>query len=312
MKKQTWILIIVAVILLVVYFVSRTGAPVKRVADYFVEIDSALVNKVEIHHDTVGVVLEKRGEGWWVASPIEYPANPRFGEDMAGKVADLKIENLITEQTEKRDIFEVTDSAGITVTVHAAEQSPMTFIMGKVSENYRHTYMRMVDSDKIYLVKGVFKSYFTRRVKDWRDKTICKYEKEDFRGFVLEYPGKSMELAMADTGWIARIGAEEFVANLNIVDRLVNMAHNVQAFDFVDDLDTERYDFTRPAFQLKATTLTDEFTLRLLPEDEEAKKYIVEKEGALTHFVIYESTAKALMKDFDEFRPVDDEEKKES
>ena len=310
MRKQTWILIGLVVILLVIFLASRTRTPVKRVADYFVKIDSAMVQKVEIHHDTVDVVLEKKGDEWWVAKPIEYPANPRFGEDLAGKVSDLKIENLITEQPDKQGLFEVTDSAGITVTVHTSGKTPVTFVMGKISEAYRHTYMRMVDSDKIYLIKGVYKSYFTRRVKDWRDKTIAKYEREDFRAFVLEYPDKTMELAYADTAWVAKIGNEVFVPKQNIVDRLVNMAHNVQCFDFIDDLDPVKYNFAKPMFTLKATTFSDEFTLKLLPENEEATKYVVEKVGATTHFVIYESTAKALMRDFDEFRP--DEEGSES
>jgi hypothetical protein len=260
------------------------------------------------------VVLEKRGESWWIAKPIEYPANPTFGEDLAGKVADLKIENLITEQPEKQGMFEVTDSAGITLTVYSAGKEPVEFIMGKISDAYRHTYMRLADSNKIYLVKGVYKSYFSRRVKDWRDKTIAKYNKEDFRNFVLEYPGKSMELTYQDTTWIAKIGSETFSPKQNIVDRLVNMAHNIQCFDFVDTLDTQKYNFSKPAFTLRATTTSDQFTLRLLPEDKEAKKYIVEKEGTPTHFVIYESTAKALMKDFGEFRPEEETkaEKKES
>ena len=303
MKKQTWILILVAVVLLLVYFVSRTRTPVKRSSEYFVTIDSAAVQKVEIKHDTSDVILEKRADQWWVAKPVEYPANPMFGNDLAGKVADLKIENLISEQPDKQKLFDVTDSAGIVVTVDAAGKSPVTFIMGKVDDSYRHTYMRLADSNKIYLVNGVYKSYFTRNVKDWRDKTIAKFDKNDFTQFVLEYPTKSMELIKQDTVWTAKIGKEEFVPKQNIVDRLVNMAHNIQCFDFIDHLDSSKYNFSKPAFTLIATTTTGGFTIKLLPENKEASKYIVEKEGDPTHFVIYESTAKALMKDFDEFRP---------
>ena len=127
MKKQTWILILVAVVLLLVYFVSRTRTPVKRSSEYFVTIDSAAVQKVEIKHDTSDVILEKRADQWWVAKPVEYPANPMFGNDLAGKVADLKIENLISEQPDKQKLFDVTDSAGIVVTVDAAGKSPVTF-----------------------------------------------------------------------------------------------------------------------------------------------------------------------------------------
>jgi hypothetical protein len=310
MKKQTWMLIGLVVVLFVVYLLSRTGTPVKREADYFVKFDSVAIQKVEIHHQKGDVTLEKRGDQWWVVSPIEYPANPQFGDDMAGKLADLKIENLITEQPEKQEKFELTDTTAITVTVHAGGE-PATFLMGKISEGYRHTYMRLADSDKIYLVKGVYKSYFSRNVKDWRDRTICDYNKEDFRRFVLKYPDKSMELTNVDTAWIAKIGREEFVAKKSIVDRLVNMCHNIKCFDFVDSLDTRKYDFSKPAFELDVSLVGDQFTMKLLPEDDEATKYIVEKSDALTHFIIYQSTAKALMKEFDEFRPGEDEEEKE-
>jgi hypothetical protein len=310
MKKQTWILLMLVVVFAVIFWVSRTRTPVKRVSDYFVKIDSAAVQKVEIRHDTSDVLLEKRSDQWWVAKPVDYPANPMFGADLAGKVADLKYENLISEQPDKQSLFDVTDSAGIIVTVDAAGKAPVTFIMGKVDDSYRHTYMRMADSNKIYLVNGVFKSYFTRNVKDWRDKTIAKYDKNDFTKFVLQYPDKSMELTKEDTVWTAKIGKEEFVPQQNIVDRLINMAHNVQCFDFIDHIDTTKYDFSKPAFTLIATTTTDGYTIKLLPENKEASKYVVEKEGDPTHFVIYESTAKALMRDFDEFRPKKEEEAK--
>jgi len=312
MKKQTWILIILAVVLVLLFWVSRTRTPVQRGSEYFVKFDSATVHKIEVKYDTMDVVLEKRGDQWWVTKPMEYPANPTFGADMAGKVADLKIENLITEQPAKQGMFDVTDSAGTAVTVYDDAKPPITLVMGKIDEGYRHTYMRLADSNKIYLIKGVYKSYFTRNVKDWRDKTIAKYNADDFRGFVLEYPDKKMELTLQDSVWIARIGSEQFVAKKNIVDRLVNMAHNVQCFDFVDVLDASKFDFSKPAFILRATTTAGDFTLKLLPENKEANKYLVEKDGVPTHFVIYESTAKALMKDFDEFRPEKEEAKKSS
>ncbi len=310
MKKQSWILVIVAVVLLVIYFVSQQGTPVKRVADYFVEIDSAEVSKVEIKHKDVELTLEKRGDQWWLTDPVEYPANARFGEDLASKLSDLRIENLISQQVEKQEMFEVTDSQGIAVTVHAGGD-PITILMGKVSEGFRHTYMRLADSRDINLVKGVYQSYFTRNVRDWRDKTITKSNKEDFTGFVLTYPDRSMELTKLDTGWVAKIGDEEFAAKENIIGRLTNLLGNMNCFDFMDTLDTQKYDFSKPDFQLKVTTLTNEFTFKLLPVDEEAQKYILEKDDALTHFLIYQSTAKVLMKEFDEFRP-DPEEEKES
>lgn len=310
MKKQTWILVIIAVVLLVIYFVSQRGTPVKRVADYFVEIDSAAVSKVEIKHKDGELTLEKRGVGWWITHPVEYPANPRFGEDLAGKLSDLRVENLISQQPEKQEMFEVTDSAGIRITVYAGGD-PITIIMGKVSEGFRHTYMRLADSQDINLVKGVYKSYFTRKARDWRDKTITKFDKEDFTGFELIYPNKSMTLTKLDTGWVAKIVNEEFAAKQNIVGRITNLLGSMNCFDFMDTLDTQKYDFSKPEFQLKVTTLTDEFTLKLLPEDEEAQKYILEKDDALTHFLIYQSTANVLMKDFDEFRP-DPDEKEEN
>ena len=310
MKKQTWILVIIAVVLLVIYLVSQRGTPVKRVADYFVKIDSAAVSKVEIKHEDVELTLEKRGDQWWLTEPVEYPANARFGEDLASKLSDLRIENLISQQTEKQEMFEVTDSQGIRVTVYAGG-APITIIMGKVSEGFRHTYMRLADSQDINLVKGVYRSYFTRNVRDWRDKTITKYDKEDLTGFVLTYPNKSMELTKLDTGWVAKIGNEEFAAKQNIVGRLTNLLGSMNCFDFMDTLDTQKYDFSKPDFQLKVTTLADEFTIKLLPVDEEAQKYVLEKDDALTHFLIYQRTAKVLMKEFDEFRP-DPEEKEES
>jgi len=309
MKKQSLILVVIAVILLVIYIFSQRSTPVKRSADYLVKIDSAAISKVEILNEDQHVILEKHGDEWWMTYPVEYPANPRFGEDMSAKLSDLKIENLISQQPDKQEKFEVSDSSGISVTVQAGKE-PITIIMGKISEGYQHTYMRLLDSDNIYLVKGVFRSYFSRNAKDWRDKNITKYNKEDFIGYTLTYPDKSMELTKIDTGWVAKIGNEEFVAKKSIVKRISNLLSNLNCFDFVDTLDTEKYDFSKPAFQLNVKTVTDQFAIRLLPEDEEAEKYILEKDGALTHFLIYKSTANALMKDFEEFRPDPEEEKK--
>jgi hypothetical protein len=312
MRKQTWLLVIAAVILLLIYLASRSKTPVKREAEYFIKVDSTAIQKVEIRSDNSSVVLEKRGDKWWVTDPIEYPANPQYCNELSGKLADLEIENLISEQVDKQSMFEVTDSAGTLLTITAGGKQPGNIIMGKMSDSYRHTYMRKADSDKIYLVKGVYKSYFNRKAKDWRDKTIASYDRDQLRGFVLTYPNSTFELTMVDSVWMVKSGTEQFAADKGNVDRLVNMVHNLQCFDFVDSLDTRKYDFSKPAFQLKVMTTADQFTLKVLPEDKDSKKYVVEKEGALTHFIIYESTAKAMMKELDEFRPKPKEEKKES
>ena len=312
MKKQTLILLGLAVILLIIYLVSRSKTPVKRGAEFFIKVDSTAIQKVEIGRDENLVVLEKRGDKWWVTNPMEYPANVQFTADLVAKLSDLQVENLISEQSDKQELFEVNDAAGTKVVIYAGGKAPSTIIIGKMNENYRHTYMRMADSNKIYLIKGVYKSYLTRKVKDWRDKTIASYDKEQLQGFSFIYPNKSFELTKMDTTWMVKSGAEQFTADKGMADRVVNMARNMQCYDFMDTLDTRLYDFTKPAFELKVITTTDQFVLKFLPEDKEAKKYVVEKEGAITHFVIYESTAKVLMKDSDEFRPKPKEEKKES
>jgi hypothetical protein len=311
MRKQTLILIGIAIVLLIIYLVSRSKTPVKREAEYFVKVDSAAIQKIEIGTGENLVVLEKRSDKWWVTNPMEYPANAQFTSDLVSKLSDLQIENLISEQADKQELFEVNGEKGTKVAIYAGGKEPSTIIIGKMNDNYRHTYMRKADSDKIYLIKGVYKSYLTRKVKDWRDKTIASYDKDQLQGFVFTYPNKTFELTKSDTEWTVKSGTEQFVADKGIVERLLNMVHNLQCFDFMDSLDTRLYDFSKPAFQLKITTTSDQFTLKLLPEDKEAKKYIVEKEGAITHFVIYESTAKVLMKDIDEFRPKPKDEKKE-
>ena len=297
--KRTLLLLVVFVLLIGALWLMRSTEPVVKKAKPFIEVDSASVQGLGIVYGPDSVYLAHRDDGWWLEYPIEYPAAERTVGTAVDKLESMNIEGLITDNPESFTKYEV-DTVGLRVYV-VAEGKSTGFIIGKNASNFQHTYMRYINQNDVWLVKGSYRNVFGKALKDWRDRTITDLPMESVRKVEIIYPEETISLAWQDSLWKVTAPGKDFAGETSLVERLLRLMCRINTVDFLDTLKV--VSFEKPEAILRAEFEGNEpLELKLVPLDETGKKYVLEKTGALTHFIIYKATATTLMKRAEDFR----------
>ncbi len=192
-NKSITYLGITLVVLLIVFFISKSTDKTVGRTEYFVKVDTNLVDYIHLVSPDHGeTTLEKVNDFWRVTDPVDFPAEVRNVHEVMKKLDGLEIENLVSGRAEQRSNYQV-DSTGILVEVKGGGKMLANFYIGKPASTYKHTYMREVDSDDIFMVDGNFKYFFSRKTNDWRNKSIIQINKDAIEEFSVKFPDKSKQ-----------------------------------------------------------------------------------------------------------------------
>jgi hypothetical protein len=226
------------------------------------------------------------------------------------KQQEMKNLSMVTERPDRYADFQVADSGATIVTIGQGGKNT-SFLLGKPGPTLQTSYARQVASKEVWEIAGNHSGTFNRKAKEWRDMKITTVDMNAIQSVVLEYPSQSVRLSLADSVWKVDTGKEQFEASKDLAERLTRMISKFSAVDFADTLAPEAFD--KPEAHIIATLNTGEtIDLKLIPKDEAKSQYYVRKQGASSDFVIYKSTADALMKKPEDFKQKDDQTSKEA
>jgi hypothetical protein len=233
MKKNTYILIGLFIVLLIVAFLvlQKPGEQSASSAStgFFTVIDSVSVDKIEIKTPTFSLVLEKRGTEWYIAQPINYKANQTNVGQIIHQIKTLEVKSTVSSKPEKHSVFQV-DQTGTEVKVYEKGIEKTSFVLGKMAASYTESYARKLNSNDVLLVEGAYSYMFSRPVKEWRDKTIFTTLKESIKELQYQYGDTTFSLAFKDSTWL--IGKDK--VQQSVIDGVLTSLSNLQADDFID------------------------------------------------------------------------------
>ena len=324
MSRTTMVLTGILALQIVVWGVASLDRQHVKETRPFLALDTSQIDYIHIKNKDGEVSLQKVGATWKVTSPYNYTANDSYTETLIEKLAELREESIVSGSKGKWKDFEVDDSSA--AYVEAGRQGGVMdkFYCGKPSKTYTHTYMRRAGSDDVWLVSGTPRSSFTRRPKDWRDKSILELDRTMIERVALNFsgetvmltreisaPGADTTLVKGDTTWKV-VGSKggALVADSKPLNRFFNTLTKLRAMDFLDAGEDTLPDFSKPDFSVEVYLEGNQHELlQFQPQGgDDAKRWVVRKQGIeSTMFVVYESTIKNLKKQPADFK----EEKKE-
>jgi hypothetical protein len=294
------------VILVMIYFLMQKSEPVVEPGQAFVQADSAQITQLTVQFTDDTVTLVKEGESWVIQDGgRNYPANATNVGRALQRFNQMTRQAMITKKADRLAEFQLDDSNAVRVTFTQNGKAE-TILLGKAGPSFQTMYARRDGSDEVWEISGNHTSSFKRKAGDWRDKTITKLTMDDVTKLEFRYPTETITAVKADTTWHISDGKTEFDAPNNLVERVTRLLSSMNAVEFVDTLPDA--DFATPDMQLLATLNTGEtIDLKLKKKDDE--QYFIRKNGALSDFVIYNSTANVLMKKAGDFKPQTEEKK---
>jgi hypothetical protein len=148
----------------------------------FAEKDTKQIDKIVINKPpgdagkATEVVLEKKEDEWKLVKPIEYKANKNNVESLLSSLERLEVKEEVASGTDHYGEFGVTDKLALHAVFHKGKEVAADLYFGEGGSRGQMT--RIAGRDGVYAVQGYASYAFGRDVKDWRDKSVFKFDEK--------------------------------------------------------------------------------------------------------------------------------------
>jgi hypothetical protein len=209
MKTKNLIIlgIILVVVVGIIVLSEKMGSQRKsgKVKEFFPDFSEANCSAFQITDKNGSIKLKKQGDIWVIesqeeketeeeeeAAPIleetvtkdltaseefEYPADSGSVASVMEKLAVMKMDELISKNPDKQEVFEVDSVKGTLVEVWDSKNKSIgKFRIGKSGPDWSSHFVRMISSNDVYSVSGSIKYAFFTDKKRWRDKKVLRFD----------------------------------------------------------------------------------------------------------------------------------------
>lgn len=246
MKKNTWIVVGLVVVLGLIYFFTRQDKVSVGVKNLELpHLDQSKVDRIEVGGKNK-VTLIKENNAWRLEMG-EGEAKRLVAADQANvasmlkAIEDLKPSYYVTELADRLKTLGFEPDAAIPLTLKGGGQVLWALVLGNNATNGGR-YAKLPDSKDVYVVKTTFWQLIRNNAIDWRDRVIWPINDADLRSFTMERAGeKALELVKKDDAseWELAAGQQSLPPSFRVdklaLSSLVRAAASIRASAFLDD-----------------------------------------------------------------------------
>jgi hypothetical protein len=135
---------------------------------------------------TLSLVMEG---GRWLVGPKKYPADVNLVNDLAGRIRNMEVTGLVSEQPfyEK---YGLAPEKAVNVTLKNGDSVLRRLSIGDVASTGKHTYVRIDDRPQVYQISETFTLGVNLSEEDFRDREICNISGDEITEVILSYKGR--------------------------------------------------------------------------------------------------------------------------
>ncbi len=279
---------------------SEYEKKVETATPLFPNFNKEQVVKIEITATGETTTLSKQDEGdWVVASMDNYPADSEGITELLTKVTEFKNTQRVSNNPEKQSEFEV-DSTGVEAKLMDANDKVLAHLfVGKTTPGFLSSYVRLADTNDVYVAQGYLQSVFNKGTRTWKDRTIFSFNKGIVTQLNIVSPEEVIELRLnAEAVW-EMIKPVAAAVKTTEVDSLLTTFSELDTDDFAEAKDTlAEYGLDTPQSTISAV-LNDGTTATLHIGNEEEGKLYVKRDDKDTVFRLFKSNVDGLIKKSD-------------
>jgi hypothetical protein len=188
------------------YFYSaseRRSLAVPQHRDFF-WTDSLKVDSVAIRYATWTHLVRRNGRWVVLTRGGELPADAQKLAQAIRTNNEMVLENLISTRQDKFEKFDVDTSRGVVMHLFAQGRPLSEFVLGKMAPDFRHTYVRRLASDSVFMARGNFQRIYNRAPTDWRSTLISDLDSTtiDTIRWIEPDRGETRLIHMPDKSWM--------------------------------------------------------------------------------------------------------------
>lgn len=282
---------------------------IKKQGDIWV-IESKGEEETREEEESAPILEETVEKDLTAGSGFEYPADSSSVASVIEKLAIMKMDELISKNPEKQEVFEVDSIKGTLVEVWDSKNNSIgKFRIGKSGPDWSSHFVRMIGSNDVYSVSGSIKYAFFTEKNRWRDKSVLKFDPLLIKKIKLAKKDSAaikLEKTVDTTGAKWNVTApEKCPADSATITKMVKDLSNLMTSNFEENLDSPD----------SVTSLNDPYlvvsvelengdkkmlTLGNLKEDDNQRWVKAEDKEAI--FLLYKSKFDNVDKSFEELK----------
>jgi hypothetical protein len=177
---------------------TRGAGDASELARALTGLEEASVQGVRIEGPTDTVELERAAGAWRVnGHPSDSAAVARFWD----AVSDANVRDLVASNPSNHGRLGVASDSTWRLSFRSDDDRTVDVLLGKPGPGFSSSFARLPDEDAVYLLEGGLRGAATRRMEDWRDRTIVAVDTAAVASIVVERGGEGHTLARVDTLW---------------------------------------------------------------------------------------------------------------
>ena len=301
-KKQLLILVGIFIVLALIVLIfenpfgkSEYEKKVEEATVLFPDFNREMVTKVEIIAKGETTTLTKHGESWVVTTMEDYPADSEGIDELLTKVEEFTNANLVSDNPKNQAEFEV-NSSGVEAKLMDADDKLLAHLfVGKNTPGFLSSYVRVADSNNVYVGQGYLQSVFDKGTRTWKDRTIFDFNKGIVTQVDITSAEETVELRLdAENKWQMLQPTASNVKQTEM-DNLLTTFSQLTTDDFAEEKELSEYGLDAPISSISAS-LNDGRTATLIVGKEEGGKHYVKSNDKDTIFMLFKSNVDRLIK----------------
>jgi len=260
--KTEYIVLAVVIVALTLYLVLRQEDRVQYELPKIKTLQAETIGKIEIKKPDGLLTLVKDGDNWLLGEK-KYSTDIEKIEKMLKTISTLTVTEMVS-QSKNYKRYGLHEGERLEIKAYQGDKLIREFLVGKNTATYGHTFVKLVNDDRVFQAKGAFHNEFNKKQDDIRDKKVMKFDsaeisRVDITGGDKTYsfmksapksdPGQVKDAqnqpAAEESQWLTADGKE---GDKSKIESYINRLSNLTCDKFIDE--NKPVDSSAPIFTI--------------------------------------------------------------
>lgn len=235
MKFKTTLILLVIFLGLLAFILlfNVKDAGKEKPGDKLVDLSSDDVERIVFKTEEETITFVKEGEdNWLISEPIEAKADKYEVDRIADDFSSLEIDRVVEEEPEDLEKYGIPQTE---VTLEFKDrEKPVKVLVGLENPLDQKFFAKREDETRVVLISSTHKTLFEKKVFDFREKSIFKFETDDVKGIKLRSRDIQWDAEKKEEEWFLKMPVESLAEKSDITSLLSSLS-DLKAKEFVSE-----------------------------------------------------------------------------
>ncbi|MGA2363514.1 MAG: DUF4340 domain-containing protein [Candidatus Aminicenantales bacterium] len=234
---------------------GKREAAVKEKEQKLVDVAAADVERIELKKEDGTISFRKDAKGaWLITAPLEAKADGAEVDGLISGFSSLRIERVVEKEAKDLKAYEIPKQE-VALWVKG-KGAPVKVLIGMENPLDKSLFAKREDDPRLVLLSSSLKTTLDKKVFDFREKDIFKFETAEVKSVRVRAKDVSWEAAREADAWLLKSPVRA-LANKAKMDTLLESLSALKAKDFLSETknpgDVKKLGLEKPEYEVALT-----------------------------------------------------------